>query len=935
MTRSAWVALVAIAALCGVAPAAAAQDSAPPASPHGDLATPCADCHSATGWKPARISDRFDHGATGFGLEGGHATANCLSCHTSLDFRGTSPTCAGCHQDVHLGRLGAACADCHTPRGFTDRATMYRRHQLGRFPLDGPHAAVECAQCHRPAAQGALQYANLPTDCAQCHQAAFRETRNPDHVAAGFTATCTDCHSRNSWRGGHFDHGTTAYPLTGAHAAATCQASHADGVFKGRDQTCVACHVAAFDATTAPPHRQAQFPTDCTLCHTGPTTWAGASFDHDAGNFPLVGAHRAVACETCHAGGTWAGRPTTCAGCHQARYDATRAPDHRAAGFSLVCTDCHTQSGWPGATFDHGTTDFPLSGGHRAATCADCHGDGVYGGKPTTCISCHQAQYDGTTAPDHRASSLPIDCTQCHSTSGWSGAAFDHGVTRFPLTGGHRAAACLDCHGDGVYRGRDMSCVSCHQAQYDGTTAPDHRASSLPLDCTQCHSTSGWSGAAFDHGVTRFALTGSHQAVPCLDCHVGGVYRGLGIDCVNCHRPDYDGTTQPNHAAAAMPLDCTICHSTGTWGNLVFNHSSTRFPLTGAHIQAECASCHTNGTYQGTTTTCSGCHQADYDATRAPDHRASGLPTDCVQCHTTATWGGGSFNHATTAFPLTGAHLASTCQDCHGDGVYNGKPTTCVSCHQASYDATTSPPHRAAGFPTDCTSCHTTVQWPGAPFQHDATQFPLTGAHRAVTCMDCHADGVYDGKPTACFACHQPDYTATTEPPHQSLAFPTDCQLCHTTMAWPGGTYNHSTTSFPLTGAHTGTPCASCHVGGVYRGTPATCSSCHLADFNATVNPNHRTAMFPTDCLACHTTATWIGARFDHDARYFPIYTGDHRGKWASCATCHTNSQNYAVFTCLTCHEHSRTKMDDKHKGRAGYSYTSAACLSCHPRGDA
>ena len=104
-----------------------------------------------------------------------------------------------------------------------------------------------------------------------------------------------------------------------------------------------------------------------------------------------------------------------------------------------------------------------------------------------------------------------------------------------------------------------------------------------------------------------------------------------------------------------------------------------------------------------------------------------------------------------------------------------------------------------------------------------------------------------------------------------------------------------------------------------------------LNSLSGLIDQNHRTAMFPTDCQTCHVTSTWLGARFDHDGPWFPIYSGKHRNRWTSCTTCHTNSANYTVFTCLTCH--LKPQMDDKHKGRSGYSYTSQACYTCHPRG--
>ena len=39
--------------------------------------------------------------------------------------------------------------------------------------------------------------------------------------------------------------------------------------------------------------------------------------------------------------------------------------------------------------------------------------------------------------------------------------------------------------------------------------------------------------------------------------------------------------------------------------------------------------------------------------------------------------------------------------------------------------------------------------------------------------------------------------------------------------------FDHSTTGFTLEGAHRAVDCASCHVGGVFDGTPQQCSECH------------------------------------------------------------------------------------------------------------
>lgn len=758
-------------------------------NPHGlSVAATCIACHSPAGWRPAVISRAFQHAPRTFPLEGAHATTSCTSCHQSLDFSKVDRTCASCHQDVHKGEFGTQCARCHTARTFTDRATMAQAHQAGRFPLLGAHATVPCESCHTPARNGQLQFVNRPVTCFGCHAATFRDARSPDHSAARFSPDCTTCHTQVSWAGATFDHNTTRFPLAGRHLAVTCQGCHADGAYQGKPTSCASCHQAAYDASVEPPHAAARFPTLCESCHQGAETWKGG-------------------------------------------------------------------------TFDHAATRFALTGAHKAATCADCHGDKVYVGKSMACASCHQADYDATANPPHAKAGFSATCSTCHGTTRWLGAVFDHANTRFPLTGGHAGRACNDCHADGVYAGRSLECVSCHQDDYAKTTNPPHGAAGFVTTCASCHTTVQWTGGAF-------------------------------------------------------------------------NHATTRFPLTGAHLTAGCNTCHGDGVYRGKPTTCLSCHQADFAATANPPHATLGFPGTCETCHTTSAWAGAVFDHARTAFPLTGGHMAASCNDCHGTGIFKGTPTACVSCHQTDYNNTANPRHATSGFGTTCETCHTTTQWAGAVFNHGATQFPLTGAHLAASCLDCHASGVYKGLPTACASCHQTEYDGTTNPHHAAAGFTTLCAACHTTTGWPGATYNHNATSFPLTGAHTTATCLDCHADKVYNGKPTTCVSCHQADYNSTTNPRHSTSGFPTSCETCHTTTQWLGATFNHDGPYFPIYSGKHLQKWSSCADCHQNAGNYKQFECILCHEHSdKAKVDADHKGRSGYTYTSMGCYSCHPRG--
>ncbi|MBT6705759.1 MAG: hypothetical protein HOB16_07725, partial [Flavobacteriaceae bacterium] len=171
------------------------------------------------------------------------------------------------------------------------------------------------------------------------------------------------------------------------------------------------------------------------------------------------------------------------------------------------------------------------------------------------------------------------------------------------------------------------------------------------------------------------------------------------------------------------------------------------------------------------------------------------------------------------------------------------------------------------------------------------------------------------------------------DPDHQAANLPTDCASCHSTNpGWMPATLDHD--FFPLTLGHDIQDCNQCHINGNYDNTPTDCFACHEDDYNQTTDPDHQGASFPTDCVTCHTTNPgWMPATFDHDGMYFPIYSGDHEGEWNSCLECHTDPNNYSVFTCITCHTQADT--DDEHPldEVPDYIYESNACLQCHPDG--
>ena len=358
--------------------------------------------------------------------------------------------------------------------------------------------------------------------------------------------------------------------------------------------------------------------------------------------------------------------------------------------------------------------------------------------------------------------------------------------------------------------------------------------------------------------------------------------------------------------------------------------------MTGYHTSVACAACHTKGYVVGqTTNTCYSCHTANYTA--AANHVAQSYPTDCTLCHSTTNFTTSTFNHATTPFPLTGFHKSVLCATCHTKGYAVGQTSAvCSSCHLTNYNSTTTPNHTTNKFPTTCDQCHNTTAWVPSIFNHATTPFPLTGYHTSVACAACHTKGYVVGQTTnTCYSCHTANYTSAAN--HVAQSYPTDCTLCHSTTNFTTSTFNHATTPFPLTGFHTTVLCATCHTKGFAVGqTSSLCSACHIALYNSTTNPVHSAAKFPTTCDQCHSTTNWTSSTYNHDALYFPINSGRHNGAWTLCSDCHNNATNYAVFTCIACHQHSsQSSVNSNHGGVKGYTYTATSCYSCHPKGNA
>lgn len=505
-------------------------------------------------------------------------------------------------------------------------------------------------------------------------------------------------------------------------------------------------------------------------------------------------------------------------------------------------------------------------------------------------------------------------CTACHRL-GQRGAA---------------AERCLACHESLAARLREgrgyharqpaKTCGSCHAEHYG------RQFELIRLDT-----------AAFDHGATGHDLNDAHRRTECRACHrpanvtdagvraEGGrtlslerTWLGLEARCGSCHASD------DPHDAQFRGKDCGACHGETRWEEAArFDHDRSEYPLTGRHRRVECGGCHRE--VEGVTRfagvafgTCAACHG---------DVHRGGQGSGCATCHTTTGWrafAGGfdtsRFDHRRTTFPLSAAHARVACDACHrqparSDAIIRIRfaqrssasrfPSIlvrdCRSCHVSAHPG--SEADRAAG--ADCAACHGEDGWSPAAFgmrEHEATRFPLDGAHMLATCDRCHAPASrgrleFRRPDIGCEACH-----AVVNPHGRAYADGagrTDCARCHGSASWEPTAVRHD--AFPLAGAHASTPCAACHAAD-RASVPRECEACH-ADPHAGQTADRT-------CGACHDAATFARAiGFDHETTAFPL-TGAHAA--AECRACHARlpSRPGAVlirfkpvpFRCEDCH---------------------------------
>jgi len=488
---------------------------------------------------------------------------------------------------------------------------------------------------------------------------------------------------------------------------------------------------------------------------------------------------------------------------------------------------------------------------------------------------------------------------------------------------------CTKCHVLGNKISSEK-CLACHtEIQQRITLQKGYHVSSdvKGKECFSCHSEHNGKNfqliridiTKFDHTLTGYSLSVPHSKKNCKDCHNTGyitdqmikskkiTYMGLKTECLNCHA-DYHQQT--------LSSSCLTCHNQETFRPATkFNHSDARFKLEGKHKNVDCLKCHKVEVFNGKKfqefrgvvySGCASCHK---------DPHQNKFGRNCEQCHSEASFLAvktvNNFDHSKTNFKLEEKHLDVTCKVCHKTKLTEPlKYNLCNDCHTDYHEGQ----FAKNGISPDCSKCHSVKGFDKFSYtteQHKFGAFPLTGAHAAVPCFECHKKQEkwsFRFIGLNCKDCH-PDVHQTYI---QTKYYPeANCRICHVETRWADINFDHSKTGFILTGAHIGQDCRKCHfmtdskgiVHQKFSGLTGNCTGCHTDNHYGQFEINDI-----TDCTRCHGTDNWKVSGFDHSKTEFKL-DGEHIR--VPCSKCHKKEQegfvNYVKYKlkdykCESCH---------------------------------
>lgn len=346
----------------------------------------------------------------------------------------------------------------------------------------------------------------------------------------------------------------------------------------------------------------------------------------------------------------------TCAQCHS---------DHKGRNFDPLMDAM--------ADFDHSITTFDLIN-HQVdfdaslINCNQCHiTDSGYEPSVRACASCH-ATKDMVFMVKH-TQDYGDQCLACHDGKDKM-VGFNHSMSQFPLLGAHESLECAECHKVENFANTPVDCISCH-------SEPQIHTGIFDLDCTICHTTQAWKpafldGRLFNHwdnvafNLIKHAKDFAGNAISCKGCHPKD-FRQFDLEiCITCH-------IEQNFDYMAAHIEkfgnaCLECHD-GVDRMNKFDHDKI-FVLDGRHREVDCAACHIDYSFQGTSKECVECHAE-------PEIHSGTFGIQCQFCHTTTAWSPAQLQVHT--FPINhGEQGDQACSICHSNVYFE---YTCYSCH--------------------------------------------------------------------------------------------------------------------------------------------------------------------------------------------------------------------------------------------------------------
>jgi len=370
----------------------------------------------------------------------------------------------------------------------------------------------------------------------------------------------------------------------------------------------------------------------------------------------------------------------------------------------------------------------------------------------------------------------------------------------------------------------------------------------------------------------------------CIKCHEIG-NREISDGCNECHHPLKLRIDANQGFHKDKKEDCGSCHSdhNGEEFELVywpkdikkFDHSETGYILTGEHKSLECKNCHTEKFIKDNSIIDWAKEYTQFDVL---DRTFLGLKTDCYSCH----------------------------ENIHEDKISN-----------------------------DCSSCHNTDDWELAKneFDHNKSQFLLTGSHFKVDCEKCHPIQEKNSRKIMqltgmafenCNNCHEDSF-------HKGAYGPT-CETCHTSNNWNEDliSFDHSATNYSLNGKHENVNCNECHLEKLSGKLPQydQCNQCH-EDKHYGQFENRKNG---SDCEYCHNVNNFIPSIFTTAMHQLSRLKLDGSHLAVPCNKCHesyspktnilTTQFTWQNYSCNVCH-------NDIHRNQFKQNYNND-CEKCH-----